>query len=478
MRLAWFSPVPPVPVGPATDSAALIAALADEHQIDVYVDEPVARVAPGTRSAHDFVWQHRLQPYDLTVYQLGNSSHHDYLWPYLFRYPGLTVLHDAHLHHARAAALLRTRRADDYRAELAASHPDAGPDLAELAIRGFDSYLHYAWPMTRLVVRASKLVAVHSAPVAARLREESPEAAIEAIHLGHGTRLSASQVDTLRTEARRRYGIPQDAIVFGVYGGLTPDKRLPHILEAFADTRRFVPSAHLLCAGAVSPLYDLHGELRRHGLDAFATVTGYLPQEEDLTACIAAADIALNLRWPSAREVSGPWLRAMAAGKPTIIVDLSHLIDVPTVDPRTWLPNEVGSSDGRTLGSSDGREFGSPDSERPNVRTSERPVPCAVAIDILDEDHSLRLAMRRLATDAALRASLGDAARVYWTAEHSIEAMVADYRRVLARAVALEAPRPALPPHLINDGMGAMDAILAPFGLSSPLGGGRLDHSR
>ena len=49
---------------------------------------------------------------------------HDYLWPYLFRYPGLTVLHDAHLHHARAA-LLRTRRADDYRAEFAANHPGA-----------------------------------------------------------------------------------------------------------------------------------------------------------------------------------------------------------------------------------------------------------------------------------------------------------------------------------------------------------------
>ena len=92
---------------------------ATDHEIDVFVDEAVARVAPGTRSAHDFVWRHRQEPYDLTVYQVGNSSHHDYLWPYLFRYPGLTVLHDAHLHHARAAALLRTLRADDYRAEFA-----------------------------------------------------------------------------------------------------------------------------------------------------------------------------------------------------------------------------------------------------------------------------------------------------------------------------------------------------------------------
>ena len=127
MRLAWFSPMPPVPSGIAACSAGLVAALGDEHQIDVYVDEPVTRLAPGTRSAHEFVWRHRLDPYDLTVYQLGNSSHHDFLWPYLFRYPGLTVLHDAHLHHARAAALLRTtaRRRLPGRVRLRITRPPA-----------------------------------------------------------------------------------------------------------------------------------------------------------------------------------------------------------------------------------------------------------------------------------------------------------------------------------------------------------------
>src|SRR5262245_39818831 len=144
MRLAWFSPLPPIRSGIAVCSAELVPELARLHDIDVYVDEPVAQIAPfvagrAARSPHEFVWRHRRSPYDLTIYQLGNSSHHDYLWPYLFRYPGLAVLHDAHLHHARAAALLRTRRADDYRAEFAASHPDASVDLAELAVAGLRS---------------------------------------------------------------------------------------------------------------------------------------------------------------------------------------------------------------------------------------------------------------------------------------------------------------------------------------------------
>src|SRR6478672_11119996 len=110
MRLAWFSPMPPVRTGIAAVSADLVPALADEHAIDVYTHT----------NAYDFVWRHRQTPYDVVVYQMGNSSHHDYIWPYLFRYPGLTVLHDAHLHHARAATLLRTKRVQDYRSEFAA----------------------------------------------------------------------------------------------------------------------------------------------------------------------------------------------------------------------------------------------------------------------------------------------------------------------------------------------------------------------
>ena len=112
--------------------------------------------------------------YDLTVYQLGNSSHHDYAWPYVFRWPGLVVLHDAHLHHARAAALLRVARADDYRAEFAANHPDGDPAVAEMAIQGFDSHLYYDWPMTRLVIEASRVTAVHSRATAAALQGLHP----------------------------------------------------------------------------------------------------------------------------------------------------------------------------------------------------------------------------------------------------------------------------------------------------------------
>ena len=467
MRIAWFSPMPPVPTGIAACSAELVAALRQQHEIDVYGDEGPAGRASGAESAHNFVPRQRLHPYDLTVYQVGNSSHHDYLWPYLFRYPGLTVLHDAHLHHARAASLLRTRRASDYRAEFAANHPDANPDLAELAIAGFDNHLYYSWPMTRLVVEASKLAAVHTPAIARALQAELPHAAVSPIRLAHGTLVSGKEARDARERVCRKYGIRNEAILFGCFGGLTPEKRIPQILGALEATRRYAPAAHLLLAGAPARHYDVLADVRGRGLENHVTVTGYIESDEELTGHVAACDVSLNLRWPTAREMSGPWLRALAAGRPTIITDLEHLADVPSLDPRTWRVTPGSGIRGpgsgiRGAGSGEIAERHRISRSDPGSRIPDpgEDPPVCVAIDILDEDHSLRLAMRRLATDPALRASLGAAGQQYWEQEHSLPAMLDDYERLLADAAARPAPHVTLPKHLVTNGDGLVRQIL------------------
>lgn len=477
MRLAWFSPMPPVRSGIAACSAELVAELGQRHTIDVFVHHPATSRAPiggNIYSAHDFVWRHRLQPYDLPVYQLGNSSHHDYIWPYLFRYPGLTVLHDAHLHHARAAALLRTNRQSDFRVEFAANHPDVSPDLAELAIAGFDNQLYYEWPMTRLVIEASRLTALHTEPLMRQLQGELPGARLASIRLAHGALVRDDAVGPLRSRVRRQYGIAPEAVVFGVFGGLTPDKRVPQILDALGAIVPYAPSAHLLLAGAAARHYDVASDVKRRALDGRVTLTGYLSDDAELTACIAACDVALNLRWPTAREVSGPWLRALAAGRPTIVVDLAHMVDAPSLDPRTWTMNTLAGNR-----RSKDTDHGSAPTDRsstpsPGADRADRESPTAgrepitVAIDILDEDHSLRLAMRRLATDPALRRSLGDAGRRYWEREHSMPRMLEDYERVLAEARATPPPQVELPRHLVTNGERVLDTVLAEFSLDAP----------
>lgn len=454
MRLAWFSPFPPVNTGIAAVSAALVAALRGRgHEIDLYPEG----------SAHDFVWRRRRAPYDLAVYQFGNSSHHDYQWAYALNYPGLVVLHDTRLHHARAAFLLRERRAADYRAEFAWNHPGASPDLAELAIAGFDSRLYYDWPMVRALVESSRLTAVHGEGARAELlgqlgyqthtdtmgeRRPSP---LAAIRLGHGTAVTPDRAHLARARVRAHYAIPEDAVLFGCFGGLTPEKRVPQILAAFRAILPYAPGARLLFGGARAAHYDIAADITAHELDERVMMTGYLDIDDDLTDHIAACDVTLNLRWPTARETSGPWLQALAAGRPTIVTDLVHQADVPSLDPRTWRENGLWEEGALTP-------------------KAQSPKPVCVAIDLLDEDHSLRLAMRRLASDAALREQLGATAREWWAREHSLDAMVADYERVMRDAAARPEPDVDLPAHMRNPGDRKTRALLESFGLPDPLG--------
>jgi glycosyltransferase involved in cell wall biosynthesis len=434
MRLAWFSPWPPQSSGIAGRSAALVTRLAAVgHAIDVFVDAravpavPIDRAAspappePGrTRvlSAHDFPWRHARGQYDLAIYQLGNSTQHAYIWPYLFRWPGLTVLHDARVHHARGHALLSRHRVDDYRAELAFDQPDTAAAAAELGVAGFDGPYYALWPMTRALVAASRLTAVHTRGGAAALATASPDARIEYVPLGDGR--DEPFTDDERRAARAALGFSDEAIVFGAFGGLTADKRIPQILRAFAATRQRMPRARLLLAGAADPAVDIDGLAQTLGIRD-ALVTAGVLDDDAFDRAIAAVDVSLNLRWPTAVETSGPWVRAIAAARPTIVISLAHQAHVPSLDPRDW------------------------------SRSHPARDPVTVAVDIVDEDHSLTLAMRRLAMDAALRASLGQAARAYWRAEHSETCMTEAFARVMAAAAEMPEPRAALPFHLRPD---------------------------
>jgi hypothetical protein len=91
-------------------------------------------------------------------------------------------------------------------------------------------------------------------------------------------------------------------------------------------------------------------------------------------------------------------------------------------------------------------------------------------VDLLDEVNTLRLALRRLTEDAALRARLGAAARLYWEAEGTLTLMARDYEDTLAAASAAAAPTvPAgWPAHLSADGRATGRSFAAEMGVAFP----------
>src|SRR5260221_13795171 len=101
-------------------------------------------------------------------------------------------------------------------------------------------------------------------------------------------------------------------------------------------------------------------------------------------------------------------MRRLAAGREKCSTDRVHLDCVPSLDPRTWTDNGLSA-----LGFGLREEATGPMGSVASVPKpkAQSPKPVCVAIDILDEDHSLRLARRRLASDRALRDQPRRAAR-------------------------------------------------------------------
>jgi hypothetical protein len=228
-----------------------------------------------------------------------------------------------------------------------------------------------------------------------------------------------------RERVRARHGIPHEAVVFTALGKVTPEKRVREALRALQKLQD-VSLAHLLVAGETVEYYDLRAEARALGLADRVTFAGYVDDAE-IGDYLEASDVCLCMRWPTSRETSASWLRCIAAGRTTITTDLVHTADLPALDPRTWT--------------------------MPLAREGAKPV--AVAIDILDEDHSLGLAMRRLAADSRLRETIGANARELWSQRFTLERMAVAYLEVIDRTRQTPVARrttASLPAHLRLEG--------------------------
>jgi hypothetical protein len=149
------------------------------------------------------------------------------------------------------------------------------------------------------------------------------------------------------------------------------------------------------------------------------------------------ADVVVAARWPLQGRPPVSALRAMAAGRPVIVAETHATAGWPALDPQTWRPRD-----------------GSPGP------------PAVISVDPRDEEHSLVLALRRLAADASLRAELGAAGRAWWATHATIDHAVASWLPVLSDAASLPDPgRPdGWPAHLDADGSRLTRQILAQCG--------------
>ena len=328
MNLDYVSPLPPVRSGIADYSADLLphlAALADVRLIrlpdlpvapEIERDWPLAAVEETGSGGR------------LPLYQMGNNRYHAGVLELAMRVPGVLTLHDVVLHHLLLDVTLGREEPSgfwDYKDRLTRDHGWAG-EAAALAKRwnAWGDAPIFALPAHRALLRRQCGVLVHSEWAAAFLAEEDLGVRVKAIPMGVPLPPEADEAAGLALRAQ--LGLPADRPVLGSFGFQTPIKRTVSAVRALAAPG--LERVHLLIVGQAAPVMDLEGEALRAGVADRVHIMGFVPFEGFATA-IAASDLCLNLRYPTAGETSASLLRVLAAGRPAIVSDYAQFADLP-----------------------------------------------------------------------------------------------------------------------------------------------------
>ncbi|WP_040665874.1 glycosyltransferase [Nitrolancea hollandica] len=396
-RIAWFTPLRPVESGISLYNEELLPILAAAWAIDVYVDgyRPIHLSETGSlrvRPAREFRAVQCRRPYDAVVYQMGNSPAHAYMYETALEFPGVLVLHDTLLHHLIMAMLLKGRRVREYRALMERRYGSAGLEVAGRVLKGQVPASLFDFPLSEEIIDASRAVIVHSQASLDQVRSWSPGVSAYRVPMGIPIPAAIEQ-----GAARRVLGLPEDQFILASVTHVNPYKRLDIVLRALRRLREDVP-AHLLIAGTVSPLVPLQRMVALLGLEDAVDILGFV-DDAQARLIVAAADVCVNLRYPTAGETSASLLRIMGSGRPVMVSDVGSFRELPD-DAAIKVP-----------------------------------------VDALEEEMVLGL-LRALSADATLRDTIGRNAREFVRREHSLAAMAAGYHQVLEQTLRQWLPEP------------------------------------
>lgn len=436
MRLAYFSPLPPARSGIADYSAELVPQLAEHLELELFVDDGVrvdesltSRFPVRGDKAFPALWESGR--YDAVLYHVGNNpDYHARTWAMLQRIPGIVVLHEAMLHHLVRGMTMAKGDLEGYVEEMRYAYGKTGEALARRSVGTGIPLDVWNYPLFERVVDASLGLIVHNDCTGDRVRASRPGTRI--VKIPHHLSLRELEGGASAEEARAALGIPAEAFVVASFGFVTPAKRIDVALRSFARLRREVPKAVYLLVGEVSPHYDFAGILTSE-LAPGVTVVGRTELDRFLLYMLAA-DVAVNLRYPSAGETSGTLIRLLGMGKPVIV---SH-----------------------------------------TGAFSEIPDDCCAKIDLDEtEEDLLASVLVRLATDEPLRRRMGENARRHMATHHTLEGSARAYADFVREIVAARPqpfrPVPPLAPSLPEDVFSELVAAVA--GEAADLGIGEDD---
>lgn len=400
-RLAIVSPLPPVRSGIADYTRDLLPHVARDFDVEVFVDERHPPLVDGSyrsvvvREAGEL--RERFADFAHVVYQMGNNLHHRFVLDLAHELPGVVVLHDVVLHHLYEEIAGREDQWEGYHRALRRSYGRAGDLLLRTKRwRLAAERENFAFPLFEALGAASRGILVHGETARQEVERRLPHVVVRRVPMGIP---AAQPID--RSAARRRLGVREDEMVVGAFGFLIPTKRLDVLAAGLRRAWREAPTIRLVLIGEQSPGVQLAEIFTADELGGGrVSHRGYVPNEE-YRDWMAAADVAVNLRYPTAGETSASLLRLLGDGKCTLVSAYRQFLEIPA---------------------------------EAVVR-----VPLGA-----DEESTLARELIALSRDPERRRRIGAAARAFVAAEHSMQAAADGFRAALEAIAA--APAAASPP--------------------------------
>jgi glycosyltransferase involved in cell wall biosynthesis len=322
MRIHWFSPLAPAPTDIAHYTGRILPALAARAEVTLWTDQPhwhsgLERHAAVRRfDPRDFPWE-ALRGADAAFYNIGNNAFfHRAIGMVSRRFPGFSILHDVLLHESFTFDYRERNDRAAYLEIMQSLYGSRGRRDGELFWKGALGPLAMGrvYSCAPFFAESSLGAIVHSRAAGRALAKEAD---VPVIRL------------PLPFPARRRPPGPHDAPPpwkLAVFGYLGVNRCLEQILTALAhlDDHPF----HLHIYGAIEDRAGVAAQIERLALDGRVTIHGFVPEVE-LDRALAAAHLAINLRYPTKGEASGSQLRIWSHGLPSLVTRIGWYAELP-----------------------------------------------------------------------------------------------------------------------------------------------------
>lgn len=422
--LLHVTPLPPARNGIA-DYASILLDNIRARTNSLVLSDTIGAVAPrGVRVVALDAAEPKHFKGRLPVYQIGNNWQHTETLRLALKRPGLVVLHDLQLFYLYESLGLTSGEMADL---VRRSNPFLSDAFAaRLSAKTVTPKLPYMLAsMTADLVSESKRILVHSRYARNLIERHLGEEVADRVDVVPHFAIPSKPRD--RDQTRRRLGVDSDRFLIVTAGFATKAKQLDMLAQALVPLVRQDRRYLWIHAGSAGDeYYNLSSVLKEYAeVEAVTRITGYL-SESALDDHVAAADLLINLRFPSVGESSGSLARALTSGVCALVTDTGGY--------------------------------------------SEYPSDAVLKLGLLDTHQTLAALIQALADNDDLRKKVGLNARAYAETRLSMNSYIEGFMSAVTRANAVKTVEPRRADVAVSDWVGPLEQLGSAFNL---LGGGK-----